>query len=93
MCVFTPPVARNIARSARSPIRRMRGRRLRGSAAPWRNPARANSVIHGASAEWVDVFIDDARVMFRDARKLLGKNTYETEEAIHFVLAANGRRI
>lgn len=39
-------------------------------------------VIHGASEEWVNVFIDDDRVEFRDASHLLGLGTYETEEAI-----------
>ncbi len=39
-------------------------------------------VIHGQSDSWVNVFIDDDRVQFRDATKLLGLNTYETEEAI-----------
>ena len=39
-------------------------------------------VIHGASDTWVDVFIDDDRVQFRDATPLLGLGTFETEEAI-----------
>ena len=39
-------------------------------------------MIHGASKEWVNIFVDDDRVMFRDARKLLGLGTFETEEAI-----------
>lgn len=39
-------------------------------------------VIHGASESWVDVFIDDERVEFCDATKLLGLGTFETEEAI-----------
>ncbi len=39
-------------------------------------------VIHGKSDSWVNIFIDDDRVQFRDATKLLGLNTYETEEAI-----------
>jgi aldehyde:ferredoxin oxidoreductase len=43
-------------------------------------------VIHGASAEWVDLFIDDDRVSFRSADKLLGLGTYETEEAIREAL-------
>ena len=44
-------------------------------------------VIHGASEKWVNVFIDDERVEFRDATKLLGLGTYETEEAIREQLA------
>lgn len=39
-------------------------------------------VIHGSSDSWVNVFIDDERVEFRDASKLLGLGTYATEEAI-----------
>jgi aldehyde:ferredoxin oxidoreductase len=43
-------------------------------------------VIHGASAEWVNLFIDDDRVSFRPAEDLLGLGTYETEEAIREAL-------
>jgi aldehyde:ferredoxin oxidoreductase len=39
-------------------------------------------VIHGASDEWVSVFIDDDKVEFRPASHLLGLGTTETEEAI-----------
>jgi aldehyde:ferredoxin oxidoreductase len=39
-------------------------------------------VIHDTSDTWVNVFIDDERVEFRDATSLLGKGTFETEEAI-----------
>ncbi|MGC9398592.1 MAG: aldehyde ferredoxin oxidoreductase family protein [Anaerolineae bacterium] len=39
-------------------------------------------VIHGASEEWVNVFVDDNRVEFIDASYLLGMGTFETEEAI-----------
>lgn len=39
-------------------------------------------VIHGASDEWVNVFIDDNRVEFVDASYLLGMGTFDTEEAI-----------
>jgi aldehyde:ferredoxin oxidoreductase len=39
-------------------------------------------VIHGASEDWVRVFIDDDRVTFHDASNLLGLNTYDTEDAI-----------
>lgn len=44
-------------------------------------------VIHDASEKWVNVFIDDERVEFRDASKLLGLDTFETEEAIREQLA------
>lgn len=39
-------------------------------------------VVHGSSPDWVYVFVDDDRVEFRDASKLLGLGTFETEEAI-----------
>ncbi|MDH7475024.1 MAG: aldehyde ferredoxin oxidoreductase family protein [Anaerolineae bacterium] len=39
-------------------------------------------VVHGASNDWVYVFIDDDRVEFRDASHLVGRSAYETEEAI-----------
>ena len=39
-------------------------------------------VIHGASDDWVYVFIDDDRVEFRDASQLLGLGTFQTEETI-----------
>ena len=39
-------------------------------------------VVHGASKEWVYVFVDDDRVEFRNASGLLGFDTFGTEEAI-----------
>jgi len=39
-------------------------------------------VIHGASEEWIYLFIDDERVEFRDAAELMGLGTFATEEAI-----------
>ena len=39
-------------------------------------------VIHNKSDQWVEIFIDDDRVSILDASYLLGKGTYETEEAI-----------
>lgn len=44
-------------------------------------------VLHGASEKWVNVFIDDDRIEYRDASKLLGLGTYATEEAIRDELA------
>jgi hypothetical protein len=43
-------------------------------------------VIHGASETWVNIFIDDDRIEFRDATRLLGLGTFETEEAIRAAL-------
>lgn len=39
-------------------------------------------VIHGASPDWVYVIVDDDKVSFRSATHLLGKGTFDTEEAI-----------
>lgn len=39
-------------------------------------------VIHNASKDWVHIFIDDNRVEFLPADKLLGLGTYATEEKI-----------
>ncbi len=39
-------------------------------------------VVHNSSEDWVYIFIDDDRIQIRDAKKLLGKGTYDTEEAI-----------
>lgn len=39
-------------------------------------------VIHGKSEKWVHLFIDDDRVEFLPAEKLLGLGTFDTEEAI-----------
>ncbi|MGC9395272.1 MAG: aldehyde ferredoxin oxidoreductase family protein [Anaerolineae bacterium] len=78
------PVGGKYGLASKSPLTGFMGDSLSGS---WFSVALKRTgwdgiVIHGASAEWVDVFIDDSRVMFRDARKLLGKGTFETEEAI-----------
>ncbi len=85
MFAGTPvPVGGKYGLASKSPLTGFIGDSLSGS---WFPVALKRSgwdaiVIHGASAEWVNVFIDDDRVMFRDARKLVGLNTYETEEAI-----------
>ncbi len=39
-------------------------------------------VIHGASEDWVRVFIDDEKIEFRDASHLRGLTTTETEDTI-----------
>ena len=49
-------------------------------------------VIHGSSEEWIYIFIDDDRVEFRDASKLLGLGTFATEEAIRDDLADDQAR-
>ena len=78
------PVGGKYGLASKSPLTGFMGDSLSGSWFPvaLKRTGWDGIVIHGASAEWVDVFIDDNRVMFRDARKLLGKGTFETEEAI-----------
>lgn len=39
-------------------------------------------ILQGTSPEWVYLYIHDHTVEFRDARRLLDKNTYDTEQAI-----------
>lgn len=39
-------------------------------------------VLHNSCDRWTQLFIDDDRVQFNDATYLLGKGTFETEEAI-----------
>ncbi|MCJ7519499.1 MAG: aldehyde ferredoxin oxidoreductase family protein [Anaerolineaceae bacterium] len=83
------PVGGKYGLASKSPLTGFIGDSLSGS---WFTIAlkRANwdgVVIHGASEKWVNVFIDDDRVEFRDASKLMGKGTFETEEAIREELA------
>jgi aldehyde:ferredoxin oxidoreductase len=83
------PVGGKYGLASKSPMTNFIGDSLSGS---WFTIAlkRANwdgVVIHGASEKWVNVFIDDDRVEFRDAAKLMGKGTFETEEAIREELA------
>ena len=78
------PVGGKYGLASKSPLTGFMGDSLSGSWLPvaLKRTGWDAIVIHGASAEWVNVFIDDGRVMFRDARKLLGKDTFDTEEAI-----------
>ncbi|HOU12438.1 MAG TPA: aldehyde ferredoxin oxidoreductase family protein [Anaerolineae bacterium] len=78
------PVGGKYGLASKSPLTGFMGDSLSGSWFPvaLKRTGWDGIVIHGASAEWVNVFIDDGRVMFRDARKLLGKDTFATEEAI-----------
>ena len=78
------PVGGKYGLASKSPLTGFMGDSLSGSWFPvaLKRTGWDAIVIHGASTDWVDVFIDDSRVMFRDARKLLGKGTFETEEAI-----------
>ncbi|HOJ00317.1 MAG TPA: aldehyde ferredoxin oxidoreductase family protein [Anaerolineaceae bacterium] len=78
------PVGGKFGLASKSPMTGFIGDSLSGS---WFSIALKRAgwdgvVIHGISESWVNVFIDDDRVELRDATSLLGKGTYETEEAI-----------
>lgn len=78
------PVGGKYGLASKSPLTGFIGDSLSGS---WLSVALKRAqwdgvVIHGASENWVQVFIDDNRVEFIDAKYLLGKDTHETEEAI-----------
>ena len=78
------PVGGKYGLASKSPLTGFIGDSLSGS---WFSVALKRTgwdgiVIHGASENWVNIFVDDDRVQFRDARKYLGLDTYETEEAI-----------
>ncbi len=78
------PVGGKYGLASKSPLTGWIGDSLSGS---WLSIAMKRArwdgiVIHGSSAKWIDLFIDDDRVEFLDATYLLGKGTYETEEAI-----------
>lgn len=78
------PVGGKYGMASKSPLTGFIGDSLSGS---WFSVALKRAgwdgiVVHGASDEWVSVFVDDDKVEFRDAASLLGKGTSETEEAI-----------
>jgi len=82
------PVGGKYGLASKSPLTGFIGDSLSGS---WFTVALKRAgwdgvVIHGASEKWVDIFIDDDRVEFRDATNLLGLGTFETEEAIREAL-------
>lgn len=83
------PVGGKFGLASKSPLTGFIGDSLSGS---WFSIALKRAqwdgiVIHGASEDWVNVFIDDDRVEFRSATKLLGLGTFETEEAIREALS------
>ena len=83
------PVGAKYGLASKSPMTGFIGDSLSGS---WFSIALKRAgwdgvVIHGASEKWVNVFVDDDRVEFRDATKLLGLDTFQTEEAIREQLA------
>ena len=50
-------------------------------------------IIEGASADWVYLLVRDGRAEIRDAKRLRGKDTFETGQAIREELGAKGRKI
>ena len=85
MFAGTPvPVGGKWGLASKSPLTGFIGDSLSGSwfAIALKRAGWDGIVIHGASETWVNVFIDDDRVQFRDATPLLGMGTFETEEAI-----------
>ncbi len=78
------PVGGKYGLASKSPLTGFIGDSLSGS---WFSIALKRAgwdglVIHGASEEWVNVYVNDKRVQFRDATKYLGLGTFQTEEAI-----------
>jgi aldehyde:ferredoxin oxidoreductase len=78
------PVGGKYGLASKSPLTGYMGDSLSGS---WFSVALKRTgwdgiVLHGASESWVNVFVDDDRVQFRDAEKYLGMGTFETEETI-----------
>ena len=83
------PVGAKYGLASKSPMTGFIGDSLSGS---WFSIALKRAgwdgvIIHGASENWINIFIDDDRIEFRDASKLLGLDTYQTEEAIREQLA------
>jgi aldehyde:ferredoxin oxidoreductase len=50
-------------------------------------------VIHGQSKDWVYLYIDDDRVELRDAKNYLGKDTWETQDALGADLGLRGHQL
>ncbi|NLF01021.1 MAG: aldehyde ferredoxin oxidoreductase family protein [Anaerolineales bacterium] len=82
------PVGGKYGLASKSPLTGFIGDSLSGSwfAIALKRAGYDGVVIHGASPEWVSIFIDDERIQFRDASSLLGLGTFETEEAIREAL-------
>lgn len=78
------PVGGKFGLASKSPLTGFIGDSLSGS---WFSIALKRAgwdgiVVHNQSDDWVYIFVDDKRVSILDAKWLLGKDTYETEEAI-----------
>lgn len=78
------PVGGKFGLASKSPLTGVIGDSLSGS---WFSVALKRAgwdgvVLHNSCDTWTQLFIDDDRVSFNDATYLLGKGTFETEEAI-----------
>ncbi|MDD2521283.1 MAG: aldehyde ferredoxin oxidoreductase family protein [Anaerolineaceae bacterium] len=78
------PVGGKFGMASKSPLTGVIGDSLSGS---WFSIALKRAgwdgvVLHNSCDKWTQLFIDDDRVQFNDATYLLGKGTFETEEAI-----------
>lgn len=78
------PVGGKYGLASKSPLTGFIGDSLSGSwfAVALKRARWDGIVVHGSSPDWVYVLVDDDRVEFRDASKLVGLGTFETEEAI-----------
>lgn len=78
------PVGGKYGLASKSPLTGFIGDSLSGSwfAVALKRAGWDGIVVHGSSPDWVYVLVDDDRVEFRDASKLVGLGTFETEEAI-----------
>jgi len=50
-------------------------------------------ILEGASSDWKYLVVRDGKAQLRDARHLLGKDTFETEDAIRKELGVKGREV
>ena len=89
------PVGGKHGVAAKSPLTNCIGDCLAGSyfSQAFRRAGYDGIVIKGAADKWIYVFIDDDKVTFRDAAYLLGKGTFDTEEAIRKELGDEAVRV
>jgi len=78
------PVGGKFGLASKSPLTGVIGDSLSGS---WFSVALKRAgwdgmVLHNSCDKWTQLFVDDDRIQFNDATYLLGKGTFETEEAI-----------
>ena len=50
-------------------------------------------VVQGQAPDWVYLFVDEDRLELRDARHLVGKDTWETQDALHAELGHAGHML